>query len=127
GIPTFIMDGLQLIARTALGMGLISIGAGLRLGDLFKPSIAVYIPTLLKLVVFPIIVVTVAILIGVRGAELSYLALCASVPTAMNGYVLARQMGGDADVYAITVTVQTVVAFFSIPAVLAIVDQLIGG
>lgn len=127
GIPAFIMDGLQLIARTALGMGLISIGAGLRLGDLLKPSLAVYTPTLLKLVVFPIIVVAIAILIGVRGAELSYLALCASVPTAMNGYVLARQMGGDADTYAVTVTVQTVIAFFSIPAVLAIVDQLIGG
>lgn len=127
GIPTFIMDGFQLIARTALGMGLISIGAGLRLGDLFKPSLAVYIPTILKLIVFPVIVVAIAILIGIRGSELNYLALCASVPTAMNGYVLARQMGGDADTYAVTVTVQTVIAFFSIPAVLAIVNQLIGG
>ena len=127
GIPLVIMDGLQLIARTALGMGLISIGAGLRMGDLFKPSIAVYIPTFLKLILFPILVVSAALIFGVQGPELSYLALCASVPTAMNGYVLARQMGGDADNYAVTVTVQTVIAFFSIPAVLAIVDQFIGG
>lgn len=127
GLPGIIMDGLQLIARTALGMGLLSIGAGLRMGDLFKPSIAVYLPTFLKLIVFPIFVITCALLFGVRGPELSYLALCASVPTAMNGYVLARQMGGDADNYAITVTVQTVIAFFSIPAVLAIVGQFTGG
>lgn len=127
GIPNPIMDGLQLLARAALGMGLLSIGAGLRLGDLFKPAIAVYFPTFLKLIVFPVLLISCAVLIGIRGPELSYLALCASVPTAMNGYVLARQMGGDADNYAITVTVQTVVAFFSIPAVLAVVDQLIGG
>lgn len=127
GIPNPIMDGLQLLARAALGMGLLSIGAGLRMRDLFRPAIAVYVPTILKLLVFPFLVVSAALLFGVRGPELSYLALCASVPTAMNGYVLARQMGGDADNYAITVTVQTVVAFFSIPMVLAIVDQLIGG
>ena len=127
GLPAPIMDGLQLFARAALGMGLLSIGAGLRMGDLFKPSVAVYLPTFLKLVVFPVLLITCAVLFGIDGPELSYLALCASVPTAMNGYVLARQMGGDADNYAITVTVQTIVAFFSIPAVLAIVDQLIGG
>lgn len=126
-IPNPIMEGLQLLARAALGMGLLSIGAGLRLGDLFKPAIAVYAPTVLKLAVFPLLVVSTALVFGIRGPELSYLALCASVPTAMNGYLLARQMGGDADNYAVTVTVQTVVAFFSIPAVLFIVDQLIGG
>lgn len=127
GVPVPIMDGLRLLARAALGMGLLSIGAGLRLGDLFKPAVAVYLPTFLKLIIFPVLLITCAVLIGVSGPELSYLALCASVPTAMNGYVLARQMGGDADNYAITVTVQTVAAFFSIPAVLAIVDQFIGG
>ena len=44
----------------------------------------------------------------------------------MNGYVLAREMGGDAEAYAAAVTVQTAIAFLSIPAVLAITAQLAG-
>jgi malonate transporter len=35
---------------------------------------------------------------------LTILALCAAVPTAMNGYLLARQMGGDAPLYAAVAT-----------------------
>lgn len=127
GVPGFLLDGLQLIARAAIGMGLLTIGAGLRLESLFKPSLAVYLPTFLKLVVFPVLVISIARLLGVEGNELIYLALCASMPTAMNGYILARQMGGDAENYAITVTLQTVIAFFSIPAALAISGQLTGG
>ncbi len=127
GVPGFLFDGLQLIARAAIGIGLLTIGAGLRLESLFKPSLAVYVPTFLKLAVFPFLVISIALLLGVEGDELTYLALCASMPTAMNGYVLARQMGGDAENYAVTVTVQTVIAFFSIPAVLAISGQLTGG
>lgn len=127
GLPIPIMDALQLISRAALGMGLLAIGAGLRANDVLKPSIAVYVPTILKLAVLPVLVLASALLLGIRGPELSYLALCSAVPTAMNGYVLARQMGGDAEAYAATATLQTIIAFFSIPAVLAITGQLTGG
>jgi hypothetical protein len=64
---------------------------------------------------------------GLDGQQLSYLALCAAVPTAMNGYVLARQMGGDAELYAAIATIQTAFSFLSIPLVLGVVTQLSGG
>ncbi|MDZ7822688.1 MAG: AEC family transporter [Ahrensia sp.] len=127
GFPAPIMDTLDMISRAALGMGLLAIGAGLRLADVFRPDFAVIVPTLIKLVLFPIVVLSSALAFGVTGPVLSYIALCAAVPTAMNGYVLARQMGGDAENYAVTVTLQTVISFVSIPLVLAITDQLIGG
>jgi len=38
----------------------------------------------------------------------------------MSAYVLARQMGGDAPLVAATVTVQTIVSFFSIPLMIAL-------
>ena len=50
-----------------------------------------------------------------------------SVPTAMNGYVLAKQMGGDAPLYAAVATLQTVASFFTIPMVLAATAYLAGG
>ncbi len=42
--------------------------------------------------------------------------ILASVPAAMNGYVLAKKMGGDAELYASTLTVQTVLSFLTVPS-----------
>ena len=126
-LPEPIMDALNLVGRAALGMGLLAIGAGLQLGriNLIDPSLIT--ATLLKMAAMPALVLALALLAGIDGQQLQYLALCAAVPTAMNGYVLAREMGADADGYAIIVTVQTAIAFVSIPAWLWIAAQLVAG
>lgn len=106
-------------------MGLLAIGASLRLGDL-RPRVALLLPVALKLLLFPALLVGTAVAFGITGSQLSYLALCAAVPTAMNGYLLARQLGGDAELYAAVTTVQTVASFLTIPAVLAVAAQITG-
>jgi len=126
-LPNPLMDMLNLVARAALGMGLMAIGAGLRPQDALRPNLAVLIASALKLIVYPAMVLGIAVLLGIVGPQVSYLALCAAVPTAMNGYVLARQMGGDAELYAAIATVQTAVAFLTIPLVLAVAGQLSAG
>ncbi|MFN3546420.1 MAG: AEC family transporter [Mesorhizobium sp.] len=118
---------LGLVGRAALGMGLLTIGAGLRLGDALRPRLPVLLPVGIKLVAFPALLVSLAWSFGVDGAQLEYLALCAAVPTAMNGYLLARQLGGDAELYAAVTTVQTAAAFFTIPAVLGITAYVVSG
>lgn len=120
-------EALDLVGRAALGMGLLVVGAGLRIGDIARPRPAVAISAVLKLVLFPLLLIGIAVAIGVTGNELRYLALCASVPTALNGYVLARQLGGDAELYAATATVQTALAFFTMPAVLALSAYIASG
>ncbi|MCR4265440.1 AEC family transporter [Nitratireductor sp. ZSWI3] len=118
---------LDLVGRAALGMGLLTIGAGLRPGDLVSADGALWIAVLLKLVFFPVLLISIALAFGISGPALGYLALCAAVPTAMNGYLLARQLGGDAPLYASATTMQTILAFFTIPIVLLIVGQLASG
>lgn len=118
---------LELIGRTAIGMGLVAIGAGLRIGSLWQPRIACLVPIVIKLVIFPAVLMTVSLTLGIHGQQLLYLVLCGAVPTAMNGYVLARQMGGDAELYATVTTQQTLLSFLTIPAVLAIAAQLSAG
>lgn len=118
---------LDLVGRAALGMGLLAIGAGLRPGDLLQLRPAMWLSVFLRLVFFPVLLISVAMAFGISGNELLYLGLCAAVPTAMNGYLLARQLGGNAELYAAVTTMQTAIAFFSIPAVLAVVAQLASG
>jgi malonate transporter len=75
----------------------------------------------------PVFMVGTACALGIRGDSLMVIALGASVPTAMNGYLLAKQMGGDAPLYAAVATVQTVVSFFTIPLVLTVTGYVAGG
>ncbi len=119
-------ETLHLLGRAALGMGLISIGAGLRVADTLHFNTPLVLPSVTKLLVFPGLVLCFALGLGVPGSQLQLLALCASVPTAMNGYLLARQMNGDAELYAAIVTVQTAASFLTIPAVLAVAGYLGG-
>jgi malonate transporter and related proteins len=120
-------ETLDLAGRAALGMGLVAIGASLRPGELRRLRFAIWLPTVLKLAVFPALLVATALAFGVTGVQLSYLALCGDVPTAMNGYLLARQLGGDAELYAAVTTFQTGLSFLTIPAVLAATTQLSAG
>jgi predicted permease len=118
---------VDLVGRASLGMGLVVIGAGLKPAHLFQFRFAIWLPVVLKLVAFPALLLGIALAFGVRGAELQYLALCAAVPTAMNGYLLARQLGGDAELYAVVTTLQTALSFLTIPAVLLLIAQLASG
>jgi hypothetical protein len=42
----------------------------------------------------------------------------------MSAYVMARQMGGDGPLVAATVTVQTVLSFFTIPIMVLLAESL---
>lgn len=120
-------QSVDLIARSALGLGLLMVGAELKVGDALRPGTAALLPTGLKLIVFPVIMVGLALGAGLPGETVTILALCAAVPTAMNGYLLARQMGGDAPLYAAVATLQTAVSFLTLPAALWAAAQLAGG
>lgn len=120
-------ETLKLVGRAALGMGLIVTGAGLLPRDILGFRLSLWLPVVLKLVLFPVLLIGFAYALGVRGENLNYLGLCAAVPTAMNGYLLAKKMGGDAPLYAAVTTLQTIVSFFSIPLALLIVGQLAAG
>jgi malonate transporter len=122
-----VMTAVDLIASASLGLGLVTVGAGLRVADALKPQPSVLMTVVLKLLVFPAVAVLLALAFGLSGEIVVMIALGAAVPTAMNGYVLAKQMGGDADLYAAAATVQTVAAFFTIPVVLYLAGQAAGG
>ena len=100
------------------------VGAGLNVADATRPSSAVWLGTGLKLLGTPILVIFWSLVTGIHGTAFMTCMICASVPTAMSAYVLARQMGGDAPLVATTVTVQTVVSFFTIPLVIMLATYL---
>ncbi|MCO6186462.1 AEC family transporter [Rhizobium sp. L1K21] len=119
-----IEKAIDLIARSALGLGLIMVGAGLRLSEFSRPTFPALLGVVLKLIVFPAAVIGATWWLGFDATTIKIAALSASVPTAMNGYLLAKQMGGDAPLYAATATLQTAASFFTIPAVVAVAEMV---
>ena len=122
-----LMQTAEFVADTSLSLGLIMVGAGLKLADALRPRPLALLPVVLKLVFMPLVMTGAAYALGMRGEQLLTIAMGASVPTAMNGYVLAKQMGGDAPLYAAVATLQTIASFFTIPMVLAATAYLAGG
>lgn len=122
-----LMQSAELVADASLSLGLIMVGAGLKLADALRPRPLALLPVALKLVFMPLVMTGAAYALGMRGEQLLTIAMGASVPTAMNGYVLAKQMGGDAPLYAAVATLQTIASFFTIPMVLGATAYLAGG
>lgn len=112
---------LDALGRCSLAMGLLVVGAGLHLEGLRKPSAAALLTVVLKLAVMPLIAIGLGITFGLSGTSLAVVACAASVPSASNGYILARQMGGDAPLLAQILTIQTVLAVLTMPVFIAMV------
>ena len=110
------------IGRTSLPLGLLMVGGGLRLDRVLRPRAATFVATGLKLVVMPALAIGLGMLFGAHPTGIAVIACCSAVPTASNAYVLARQMGGDAPLMAEILTVQTIAAAVTLPAVLALVS-----
>ena len=108
------------LGRASLACGLLSVGAGLQIAGLIRPSPAILIATVLKLVLMPALAISLGLLFGVTGASLAVIACCSAVPAPPGSYVMARQMGGDAVLLAQILTVQTMLAIFTMPVAIAI-------
>ncbi|MGQ3279072.1 MAG: AEC family transporter, partial [Shinella sp.] len=80
-----LMQTAELVADTSLSLGLIMVGAGLKLADALRPRRLALLPVVLKLVVMPLVMTGAAYALGMRGEPLLTIAMGASVPTAMNG------------------------------------------
>ncbi len=123
GLPGPSEDFALLLGRGALALGLLSVGAGLNLGHVRSAGWTVTSGTVIKLVVKPALVLGFATLIGLEGLPLSIVMLIATVPTATSGYVLARQLGGDAPLMAGLVTSTSLAAMLTMPLWLAFVGR----
>jgi predicted permease len=123
-LPKVAIAFFEILGRGALTLGLLAVGAGLELGKSWRPQAAVLVTVFLRLAVMPTLAIGLAFWIGLSGAPLRIVAVASSVPSAPGAYILARQMGGDAPLVARIISLQTVVAFLTIPAALAVAQWL---
>jgi len=109
---------LDILARAALPLGLLAVGAGLQLGSARSQGTSLLISSAFKLLIMPALFGGLAWAVRVNDLEMAILVLFAALPGATSSYILARQLGGDAPLMAAIVTVETAVSMLTLPVIL---------
>lgn len=115
GLPGWSGAAVELLGRAALPLGLVAVGVALRPQALLRLDRGVWTANLIKLVMMPALVLGVALLLGLDAVSRDVALLFAALPTATSAYILARQLGGDAELMAALITGQTLLAMATLP------------
>ncbi|MBP3126348.1 AEC family transporter [Thalassospira sp. ER-Se-21-Dark] len=124
GLPPIIGPFLEVLGRAALPIGLLAVGAGLDLSAARRAGFPVGVSSIGKLVLSPAIAAGLCLMLGLPDIELAAVVLYAALPCSASAYVLARLMGGDAQMMASIITVHTLLAIITMP-VIAILTQAV--
>ena len=116
-------DTTQLLGNAALPIVLMCVGASLRLREMRASTLPLALSMLGKFIIFPLVVVMLAHWLGLSKLETMIAILFSAAPTASSSYTLARQMGGDAPLMAAITTIQTAVAFLTLPLSLLLIEM----
>lgn len=120
-LPQVLQTTANRMGSAALALGLMAVGAGLRLGALGDaPRLAALLLGIRHLVLPAFCLFIVLAMVELPAAQQTILMAFASMPTASSAYVLAVRMGAEAGFVAGLVTVSTLLAMVGLPASLAL-------
>lgn len=108
-----------LLGSAALPIMLLSIGANIKIREISSAITPIIIASVLKLLVFPIVVFFVAKSMNLSLFETTIAVIFAAVPTAASSYSLAKQFGAETQLMTSIITIQVALSFITIPIILA--------
>ncbi len=123
-IPSWVTGFLAILAQAALPLALLCVGAGLDFSSLSTRRWIILATSGYKLAILPILAWGIAELIGLTGVPFAVVMLFAATPVSPSTYVMARQLGGDAELMAGIITAQTALSVLSISAVLVLIGSV---
>ncbi|GHD54701.1 transporter [Thalassobaculum fulvum] len=126
GLIPVLHDVTAILGQAALPVVLLCVGANIRVREMTASVGPALLSTVGKMVVFPAVLVGLAVWTGLSPMAVTVAGLFGAVPTAASGYTLARAMGGDAPLMATIITVQTALAFVTLPLTVWLLGSLLG-
>lgn len=119
GLPV-LHETLSILGAAALPIMLLCVGANLKLRGLKGEAGPIVLSALGKLVVFPAVVMGLALALGVDAMQAQVMMIYGALPTGVAAYTLSRQLGGDAPLMAAMITAQTLLSFAAMPIWIAL-------
>ncbi|WP_422047716.1 AEC family transporter [Shimia sp.] len=123
-LPDTVLQTLDIIGRAAIGIGVLTVGAALSAKRLMHVSGDVIAGVALRLVLCPALFLGCAQVMQLSSFETLSGVFILTVPPATNGYIIAKQMGGNADLYADILSWQTILSLIVLPLLAGVI---IGG
>ena len=117
-LPNLPVSILGMLGTVALPLGLLSVGAGVHLGVIGGSIKPLLISSVVKLLVSPLLAYLLCSLFALEAEVTLVVVIMASLPTASSAYILSRELGGDSEVMAAIIAVQTFVAMVLMPVVI---------
>ncbi|HET8871292.1 MAG TPA: AEC family transporter [Aquabacterium sp.] len=114
-LPEWLVGTVGRIGQAALPMGLLAVGAGLRLGGLASAPLLAGSLLLIRHAVLPALSIALGLALGLPGAQRMILLAFAALPTASSAYVLAVRMGGHGPFVAGLITLSTLLGMATVP------------
>ena len=120
-LPEALSSTLSRLGNASIALGLITVGAGLRLSNGPRANgIAAYFITV-KLLLLPACSYLIGRALGLPPLHLQIAVMFSALPTASSAYVLAARMGGDGPFVAYVVSAGTVISVVTLPLWLLLV------
>jgi malonate transporter len=114
-LPGWSVETISRIGQAALPMGLLAVGAGLKMTGLrAAPGLAGAL-LFIRHGILPLLAITLGSYLPLSVAQHGILVAFASLPTASSAYVLAMRMGGNGPFVAGLITVSTLLGMISVP------------
>jgi predicted permease len=126
--PTGIADKtFQLLGQSVIALGLLTAGAGIDFDALKRAGLRTAFWSVIRLTGLPLAALGIGLALGLPQLHILIAVLCTATPTATNGYILAKQLGGDAPLSANLIAVQTFLSVLSMPLIYTLALYLTGG
>ncbi len=119
-IPSVLLETLDIFSKATLPLGLLTVGAALNLRSISASIAPLLVASVAKFLVLPLFAVLVCSVLNIEPLTRNVFLLITLLPTASAAYILARQLGGDYELMATIITLQTLLAGIMIPIMLII-------
>lgn len=120
-LPEVLGATLARLGNASIALGLIMVGAGLRLSGLHEAKgIAAYFIAV-KLLALPLVAYGVGRAMGLPLLQLQIAVMFGALPTASSAYVLAARMGGNGPFVAFLISAGTLLSIVTLPMWLALI------
>lgn len=118
-IPSIVDETMKLVTGAATAVALLALGGTInvpRMSQVFEIIRRTWFDILMKLVANPLIMWGALLLFPVERDLMRVTVMLSSLPSAVNGFIIARGMGMDGDYAADMVAATTLLGIISIPA-----------
>ena len=113
-LPFMVNQTVGYAANMATPLALICLGAGMNFQGFDARFKFALIASLVKVVALPIIFVVAGYMMGFRGYDIAALLVLGGIPSAIAGYAMVVQMGGDSYIAATIVVISTLLSAFTL-------------